>query len=205
MKLGLTYDLRSDWRAAGYSEDEVAEFDRDDTIDYLEAAASSAGFEVDRIGRAQILMERLRQGDRWDLVLNIAEGLHGLGRESLVPALLDAWQIPYVFSDPLVAALTLHKGAAKRFLRDHGIPTADFAVVRRVEDLRTLDLPYPLFAKPVAEGSSKGVDKSSKCSDPSALKATVSGLLKRFAQPVLVETFLPGREVTVGLVGSGDE
>ncbi|MCB9832952.1 MAG: D-alanine--D-alanine ligase [Planctomycetes bacterium] len=205
MRLGLTYDLRSDWLAAGHTEDEVAEFDRDDTIDALEAAATAAGFEVERIGRADRLIDRLREGRRWDLVLNIAEGLRGLGRESLVPALLDAHGIPYVFSDPLVCALTLHKGAAKRFVRDQGLPTPDFVVLRDLRDLDRVDLPFPLFAKPIAEGSSKGVRRDSKCRDLDALRRLVAELLARHRQPVLVETFLPGREVTVGILGTGDE
>jgi len=204
VKLGLTYDLRADWMAAGYTADEVAEFDRADTIDALEAAARAAGFEVDRIGRAQALIDRLQRGDTWDLVFNLVEGLYGFGREGLVPSLLDACRIPYVLSDPLVCALTLHKGVAKRFLRDHGIPTAPFAVVRSEADLPGIDLPYPLFAKPVAEGSSKGVRKDSRCADAPALQRLCRELLQRYRQPVLVETFLPGREVTVGVLGTGE-
>src|SRR5688572_5581941 len=112
MKVGLTYDLRDDWRAEGYSEHEVAEFDRADTIEALERALRGMGHQPERIGHAKRLMPRLLAGERWELVLNIAEGLRGFGRESLVPALLDAWDIPYVFSDPLVCALTLHKAQA---------------------------------------------------------------------------------------------
>ena len=204
MKLGLTYDLREDWRSDGFSEQEIAEFDRSDTIDHLEHAARAFGFEVDRVGRARALQSRLATGDRWDLVLNISEGLLGFGRESLVPTLLDGERIPYVFSDPLVCAMTLHKGVTKRFLRDHGIRTPDFAVVRRPEDLAGLELDYPLFAKPVAEGSSKGIFQQSRCRGPHELATTVTDLLQRYRQPVLVETFLPGAEVTVGILGSGD-
>jgi D-alanine-D-alanine ligase len=205
MKVGLTYDLRDEYRAEGYSEDAVAEFDRADTIEHLEGALRELGYLTDRIGHVRSLARRLVAGDRWDIVFNIAEGLAGFGREAQVPALLDAWGIPYTFSDPLVLCLTLHKGMTKRVIRDLGIPTPDFAVIERVGDLEALDLPFPLFAKPVAEGTSKGVGATSKIGTAGELPGVVAALLERFRQPVLLETFLPGREFTVGIVGTGDE
>ena len=110
MRIGLTYDLREEYLALGYGEEETAEFDRQDTIDAIEQTLQNLGFETDRIGNAANLMMRLVSGDRWDMVFNIAEGLRGFGRESLVPALLEAHDIPYTFSDPMVLSLTLHKG-----------------------------------------------------------------------------------------------
>lgn len=205
MKVGLTYDLRADYLAEGYGELETAEFDRPDTIDAIENALIRMGFETDRIGHFRSLIARVASGDRWDLVFNIAEGMYGIGRESQVPALLDAYQIPYVFSDPLVNALTLHKGMTKRVVRDAGIPTADFAVVEHEGDIAAIDLPYPLFAKPVAEGTAKGIDRTSKIKSRDELMRVCRQLLKQYRQPVLVETFLPGREFTVGLVGTGEQ
>jgi D-alanine-D-alanine ligase len=205
MRIGMTYDLRDDYRAAGYSEEETAEFDRVSTIEAIEDAILRMGHQPVRIGNLQSLLKRLVAGDRWDLVFNIAEGLYGFGRESQVPALLDAQRIPYVFSDPLALALTLHKGMAKRVIRDSGLPTPDFAVLSTVEECDRLELPYPVFAKPVAEGTGKGVTPASKISDSASLRTTCSRLLLEFKQPVLVETFLPGREFTVGIVGNGDE
>lgn len=135
-------------------------------------------------------------------MFNIAEGLYGLGRESQVPALLDAWRIPYTFSDPMVLALTLHKGMAKHVVRDHGIVTPNFALVADMEDLGEVRLPFPLFAKPVAEGTGKGIAAASRADSPHALARVCRDLLQRFEQPVLVESFLPGREFTVGITGS---
>lgn len=203
MHIGLTYDLRAEYLAAGYTAEETAEFDRPDTIEAIEAALEFLGHRTDRIGNVRQLVRRLAAGDRWDLVLNIAEGLHGLAREAQVPALLDAYQIPYTFSDPLVTAVCLHKGLTKLVVRQAGIPTPDFVVIERLEDVSRVDLPYPLFAKPVAEGTGKGIDARSKICDPVALEEVCAELLGRFRQPVLVETFLPGREMTVGLWGSG--
>lgn len=203
MRVGLTYDLREQYLAEGYGLEETAEFDRPDTIDAIERALHRLGFETDRIGHVRQLAARLVAGERWDLVFNIAEGLEGIGREAQVPALLDAWRIPYVFSDPLVMALTLHKGMAKRVVRDQGVPTAPFAVIEQPADVAEIDLPFPLFAKPVAEGTGKGVTPASKVTSQTGLRRVCRQLLQQFRQPVLVETFLPGREFTVGITGTG--
>lgn len=203
MRVGLTYDLREQYLAEGYGLEETAEFDRPDTIEAIERALGKLGFETERIGHVRQLAARLVAGDRWDLVFNIAEGLDGIGREAQVPALLDAYRIPYVFSDPLVMALTLHKGMAKHVVRDRGVPTAPFAVVETPADTAGIDLPFPLFAKPVGEGTGKGVTPASKVTSPTGLRRICRQLLQQFRQPVLVETFLPGREFTVGITGTG--
>jgi D-alanine-D-alanine ligase len=205
MKIGLTYDLREAYLAEGYGLEETAEFDRPDTIDAIEGALQTLGYETDRIGHIRALVDRLGAGDRWDLVFNIAEGLWGIGREAQVPALLDAYEIPYTFSDPLVLALTLHKGLTKRVLRDLAIPTPDFAVVERENDLAEVDLPFPVFAKPVAEGTGKGITSASKVTTAEELQRVCQMLREAFRQPVLLEAYLPGREFTVGIVGTGKE
>ncbi len=245
MKIGLTYDLRAEYLAAGYSEEETAEFDRAETIDALEAALRELGHETDRVGNARQLIERLAGGGRWDLVFNICEGLRGLAREAQVPAILDVYGIAYTFSDPLVMTLSLHKGLTKTVLRDAGVPTPRFALVegsgfrgpesgvRSQEsgvtgqpdavppdscllppascllspDSWTPDscpLDFPLFIKPVAEGTGKGVDPSSIVHDLPALRRGCQRLIEKFHQPVLVEEYLPGREFTVGLIGGGE-
>ena len=205
MLIGLTYDLRADYLAAGYGEEQTAEFDRPDTILAIETALGQLGCQTERIGSARQLVDRLAAGGRWDLVFNFAEGLHGIAREAQVPAILDVYQIPYTFSDPLVLALTLHKALTKVVVRSVGIPTPDFALIERPEDADRLDLPLPLFAKPVAEGTGKGITAASKITDRSRLGPICAELLARYRQPVLVETFLPGREFTVGILGTGPE
>jgi D-alanine-D-alanine ligase len=138
-------------------------------------------------------------------VFNIAEGLRGIGREAQVPAILDAYDIPYVFSDPMVMALTLHKAMSKRVIRDLGLPTPDFEVVEDESRMADVRLPFPLFAKPVAEGTGKGIDPSSKILSRPQLDQVCRRLLRTYRQPVLVETFLPGREFTVGILGTGED
>jgi D-alanine-D-alanine ligase len=203
MRIGLTYDLREDYLQLGFSKEETAELDSPKTIEALEQTIRDCGHEVDCIGHLSALAARLLAGDRWDLIFNIAEGFHGLAREAQVPALLDAFQIPYTFSDPLVLALTLHKGLTKRVLRDMGVPTPDFFVVEEEADLDRLHLPFPLFAKPIAEGTSKGISAKSKIASEDSLRPVCRDLLREYRQPVLLEEFLPGREFTVGVVGTG--
>jgi D-alanine-D-alanine ligase len=205
VKIGITYDLRDDYLAEGYGEEETAEFDHPLTIAAIDGALVDLGFETDRIGHIRALAKRLVAGERWDLVFNIAEGLRGFGREAQVPALLDAYDIPYTFSDVLVLSLTLHKGMTKRVIRDLGIPTPAFAIVESPEEIAGVQLPFPLFAKPIAEGTGKGVTAASKIADAAELRTVCLTLLETFHQPVLVETFLPGREFTVGIIGTGTE
>lgn len=205
MRIGLTYDLRRDYLLRGHGEEETAEFDKPETIDAIEAALRELGFAVERIGNIHDLTVKLAAGRRWDLVFNIAEGLYGFAREAQVPALLDAYQVPYTFSDPLVLAMTLHKGMTKRIIRDLGMPTADFFVVEAEADIDRVNLHFPVFVKPVAEGTGKGINAASKIASRDQLAAACRSLLAQYRQPVLVEAFLPGREFTVGITGSGAE
>jgi D-alanine-D-alanine ligase len=203
MRIGLTCDTVADWAEDGLDPEDLAEFDAEETVSAIEQAIARRGHTVERIGRAQSLVARLAAGARWDLVFNIAEGLRGLGREALAPALLDTYAIPYTFSDPLVMALTLHKGHTKRVLRDAGLPTAPFVELRVAEEARNVDLPFPLFVKPVAEGTGKGIGPASLCHSRIELAEQAGRLITRFAQPVIAESFCPGREFTVGVLGTG--
>jgi len=205
VRIGLTYDLRDDYRALGFTEEDTAEFDFAGTIEAIEAALGALGHETERVGNVRALARSLADGARYDLVFNTAEGVRGFGREAQVPALLEAFEIAYTFADPLVAALTLHKGMAKRVLRDAGVPTAPFHVVAEEADLAAIELPFPLFVKPVAEGTAKGIDAGSRVDDRRALTARCRQVLAQYAQPALVEPFLPGREFTVGILGSGSD
>jgi D-alanine-D-alanine ligase len=204
LRIGVTYDLRSDYLAEGYSEEETAEFDAEVTIDGLCSALRGLGFEPVRVGNVKRLVERLAAGERWDGVFNFCEGLHGLSREAQVPAILEAYEIPYVFSDPLTMALTLDKAMCKRVARSFGVPTADFAVIETLADVDSIDLAFPLFLKPLAEGSGKGIGTNNKVADRAQMRASADDLLTRFRQPVLAETYLPGREFTVAITGTGD-
>jgi D-alanine-D-alanine ligase len=204
MRIGFVYDLRDEYLALGHSELEVAEFDSPSTIAEIEAALVRLGHDVDRVGRGQALARRLAAGERWDLVFSIAEGLAGRSREAQVPALCELFDQPYAFSDPLTMAATLDKSVAKRIIRDHGLPTAPFAVLHSADEAKSIGLPFPLFVKPVAEGTGKGCEAASRVTDAAELAAAVGELIERFKQPVICEPYLPGRELTVGILGTGE-
>lgn len=205
MLVGITYDLKDEYLAEGYSQEETAEFDKEETICGIENALNDAGFETERIGHAKNLIKLINERRKWDIVFNIAEGMYGIAREAQVPCILDVFNIPYVFSDGLTLSLTLHKGLTKHIIRDAGIKTADFVIIQDIGELKSVSLPYPLFAKPVAEGTGKGISISSVINSPEQLFNVCAGLLKQFNQPVLIETYLPGREFTVGISGTGKD
>jgi D-alanine-D-alanine ligase len=203
MRIGLTYDLRDDYLAQGFSEEEAGEFDAPVTIDALETAIHANGYDVVRIGGIKALVGAIARGERWDLVFNICEGVSGVAREAQVPALLEAFGIPFTFSSADVLCTAMDKALAKLVVRQAGVHTPDFAVVRSEEDIASIALPYPLFVKPLAEGTSKGIQEISRVESRDALYARCRDVLASYRQPALVETFLPGREFTVGLLGSG--
>lgn len=203
LNIGLVCDLRKDYLAQGFTEEQVAEFDSESTIEALEKAVRSLGHGVTRIGSARSLCRRLVAGERWDLVFNVAEGLYGRSREAQVPCILELYQIGYTFSDPLVCAATLDKAVAKRLVQSAGLRTPPFLVVRETADLEGFNLRFPVFAKPLAEGTGKGIDADSRIDSEKELKKACGALLDRYVQSVLVEEYLPGREFTTAVLGTG--
>ncbi len=203
MRVGFVYDLKDDYETLGYAKEDIAELDSAATIDAIAAAIGRAGCEVVRVGHGRELARRLVAGERYDLVVSIAEGLRGRSREAQVPALCELFEQPYAFSDPLTMAATLDKAVAKRLVRDAGVPTAAFAVVERPDDARKIGVGFPAFVKPLAEGTGKGCAGRSRVVNASELEREAARLIAAFAQPVIVETYLPGREFTVGIVGTG--
>jgi D-alanine-D-alanine ligase len=205
MRVALVYDLRDDYRALGLSEEEVAEFDSVETIGQLAAALEELGCEAVRVGRGQALAALLVEGERYDIVFSIAEGVKGRSREAQVPALCELFDQPYLFSDPLTLAASLDKAVAKRLVRDAGIPTPAFAVVEASARELTDWTAFPAFVKPVAEGTGKGCEAASLVHSQAELQAAARRVIDRYRQPALVESYLPGREFTVGLAGNGNE
>src|SRR5262249_47904963 len=157
--------------------------------------------------------ERLR-AERPDIVFNIAEGLTGTNRESHVPAICEFFEVPYSGSDPFTLSLCLHKGRTKDVLSAYGIPNAPFVVIADERELPargTADLArsrlsssrFPLFVKPVHEGSSKGITERNFVRTPRELEEQGRFLLESYAQPIIAEAFLPGAEFTCGVLGNG--
>jgi D-alanine-D-alanine ligase len=202
------------------ADDEFAEWDSPETIAAVERALAARG-EVIRLEANEEFPERLRAA-RPDIVFNIAEGLNGPNRESHVPAICEFYGIPYSGSDPLTLSLCLDKARTKEILEFHGIATARFHVARNERELDELvrgtrlsgrasrgshsRVPsFPIFVKPIHEGSSKGITEKNYCTTSDELEAQGRFLLERYKQPVLVEEFLPGQEFTCAILGNGDE
>ncbi len=147
-----------------------------------------------------------------DLCFNLSESHFGDAREAQVPALLEMLRIPYTASGPLALALALDKTLTKRVLLQHGLPTAEFQLFTRADERLNPqflnedgELRYPLFVKPNAEGTSMGVGLDSIVRTVVDLRQRVAGHLARYQQPILVERFIQGREVLVGMVGNGHD
>jgi D-alanine-D-alanine ligase len=186
------------------ADDEFAEWDAPSTINAVARALARHG-DVILLEATDEFPQRLRE-TRPDIVFNIAEGLRGPNREAHVPAICEFFGVPYSGSDPFTLALCLDKARTKEILRAHDVPTADWWLVRSRADLPALlaQRPrLPLFAKPVHEGSSKGITERSFISTRTDLEPVVLELLERYEQPVIVETFLPGAEFTCGVLGNG--
>jgi D-alanine-D-alanine ligase len=185
--------------------EETAEFDKQETVDAIAESLGKMGHETELVGNAFQLIEALAAGKRWDMIFNIAEGLYGDGRESVVPAILDQYRIPYVFSGPVIMGISLNKHLAKLVVESAGVPVSKGFLVTDIKQLEKKELEFPLFVKPVSEGTGKGITDKSLVHNLSELTAMVKWILKEFNQPALVEEYLPGREFTVGVIGHGDQ
>jgi len=205
LRIGLCYDLaEKHLPRAGEPRDKAAEYDSEETISALRQAMAELGHDVFLIGDGGDLLQFLCKGSPVDLVFNIAEGVHGRSREAQVPAILEMMGIPYTGADPLSLALCLDKAMFKRVLKAEGIPTPDFREVGSAEESASLNIALPAFVKPAAEGSGKGIKADSRVTTPAALREVVLRTGRTYGWPVIVEEFLPGAEVTVGLIGNGD-
>ena len=203
MKIGFTYDLKADWvPASGDPRDASAEFDKPQTVEAVAGALVAGGHEVVRVGNMPNLLARLDTLDV-DIVFNICEGVRGRNRESQVPVLLEAKNIPYVGSDGLTMALTLDKVMAKKCFIADGIPTPRFLAVRRSSDLSgPSPLRFPLIVKASAEGTSKSLTEASRVENRDELLRQVDDVFSTYRQTVLVEEFIRGREFTVAVLGN---
>jgi len=205
MKVGLTFDCRTDWVVGPNDPQDLnAEFDKPQTIDDICSAIESGGHEVVRIGNAEKLRKTLDQLDI-DIVLNLCEGRHGRNRESQVPVLLEMKGIPFVGADALTLGLTLDKSVAKKCFIADGIPTPRFFVADETSDLEALNtIGFPLIVKTCYEGTSKGITEASRVSDLTGLRRQVQNICRTYNQPAMVEEFISGRELTVPVLGNDD-
>jgi D-alanine-D-alanine ligase len=207
MRIGITFDLKGNQALpAGAPDDLLEEFDSPTTIEEIASVLRSLGHEAVKLGDGRQLLERLLS-DPPDFVFNFAEG-EGIGRsrEARVPAVLEMLGIPYSGSDPLTLALTLDKELAKRVVASYGNRVPNGTVIcpdgATVEAISVHWSRFPAIVKPCWEGSSKGIRGKSVVDNVSELGAAVREMCQAYRQPILVEEFIDGDELTVGIVGN---
>lgn len=204
MNIGFTYDLKSDYIKNGFTSYQCADMDEDKTIDKIVETLESIGHLVDKIGNIYNLVKKINSGENWDIVFNIAEGYYGAARECQIPALLDAYQIPYTFSDSIVHGISLNKEYTKDILSKH-LKTVKSFKFKNISEVDFNSFEYPIFLKPNSEGSSKGIKNNSKVNSKEEFINTYNELKEISNDFIIAEEFLSGREFTVGVVGNGDK
>jgi D-alanine-D-alanine ligase len=200
LKVGFAFNVKRVTPDLAGEQDDEAEYDSPKTLQAIREAIASWGHEVVDLEATQDLPLVL-SSTPVDVVFNIAEGLKGRSRESHVPSLLELLDIPYTGSDPAALSVSMDKALAKRMVRTHGILTPDYTVLQTGKERLPRELTFPLLVKPVAEGTSKGVTKKSVVRDELELREVARELIAKYRQPALAESYVAGREFTVGLLG----
>ena len=198
LRIGLIYNLKR--KTPAVEDDSEAEFDSPATVGAIAKALEGLGHSVELFEARDNLPGKLAEGTI-DIAFNIAEGSGGRSREAVVPALLDLYDIEYTGSDATTLSLTLDKSLAKRIVAQAGLKTAPFILMFTGKERLPKDLTFPVVCKPNAEGSSKGIFAKSVANNTDELRQIVKSLIKRYSGGVLVESFLSGREFSVGLLG----
>ncbi len=206
MNIGITYDLKcNDHLDPHLPDDHQEEFDSPHTIDAVARTLESLGHRVVRLGNGRGFLEKVLAAPP-DFVFNLAEGTGiSRSREARVPAVLEMLDIPCTGSDPLTLAVTLDKECAKNVVAAAGVavPYAYALAARAPLDAAPAErLIFPLVAKPAWEGSSKGIRNQCLVSSPAELPEVVAKLRRDHRQTILLEEYIPGDEITVGILGN---
>jgi len=201
MKIALTYNLKK--KDTTKPLDYFSEFDSEETINAISSTLKKRGHAVDLVDIEQLNLFSYFRKNRVDMVFNIAEGKCGKFRESEIPAILDYLDIPYTGSNTFSLALALNKALTKKILKAENIPTPRFQVfVKGTEELDPT-LRFPLIVKPNREGSAKGINASNVVNTKDTLFMKIKEIQKLYKQEVLVEEFIDGKELTVGILENG--
>lgn len=207
MRIGITFDLKSSAPVdPTLPDDAYEEFDSPHTIEAIAKVLRKLGHETVLLGDGREFLQKVL-ADPPDFVFNFAEGTGvSRSREARVPAVLEMLGIPYTGSDPLTLAVTLDKDCAKRLASSAGVPVAKDLLLDPSEELASkkgLDqLPFPAIVKPAWEGSSKGIRSKCLVHDREELFRVVDELRRDHRQPILIEEFIQGDELTVGVLGN---
>lgn len=201
MKIALTYNLKK--KDASKPADYFSECDSEETINAILAAIRSKGHRVEAIDVEYPKLFSYFRANSVDMVFNIAEGSSGRFRESEVPAILDYLNIPYTGSDTFSLALALNKAITKKILKAEGVPTPNFQVFTKGNEELDPALKFPLIVKPNCEGSAKGISRANVVDNADDLVKIVRETLNLYKQEALVEEFIEGKELTVGILENG--
>jgi D-alanine-D-alanine ligase len=209
MRIGLSFDLKEAVKdilsSGGQPEDALEEYDSRETVKGIAAAIEEMGHSTALLGGGREFLSNI-QKEKVDLVFNISEGLGNYrSREAQIPSILELLGIPYSGSDPLALSVSLDKAVTKSLVYIAGVATPRWQVVRDVDDLKNVDwttFPFPVFVKPLHEGSSKGIRTGSRIDSALQLFDSVASLLEQYRQPVIVEQFIYGDEITTGVIGN---
>ena len=204
MRIGIAYDLKTDVPADYSSDDALEEYDSRETVEIIADAIESKGHLPIWLGGGRQFMDNIRQ-ETYDFVFNISEGRGSYrSREAQVPSVLEMLNVPYSGSDPQTLAVCLDKPLTKKIVTAEGIKTPRWLVVRDKDNynLPLDDFRFPLIIKPAYEGSSKGVRLTSVAHSLHQAVNEIRRLLELYRQPVMVEEFIDGDEVTVGIIGN---
>ncbi len=200
MKAALIHNLKPPVKNPGLPADYYSECDSPKTVAAIAAALKKAGYDV-------LLVEGDKNLPRWlsenpiDFAFNITEGFIGDSREARVPALLELMEIPCTGSGVMTLALAMDKTRSKQIFRQTGVPTPNYQLFTRADEAVDASLKYPLIVKPNAEGSAKGISAKSVVRDEAALREQVRQMLETYKQEALVEEYIEGLELTVGILG----
>jgi D-alanine-D-alanine ligase len=206
MRIGLSYDLKGAVPLEEASpEDALEEYDSRETVGFIAAALEAGGHSVLMLGGGREFLESILR-EKVDMVFNIAEGRgNHHSREAQVPCILEMLGIPYSGSDSQCLAICLDKPLAKKLVAAEGVCTPRWLLVTDEGDLGQIpwkQFTFPAIIKPVHEGSSKGIRLTSVVDSMERMREEVSRLLGCYRQPVMVEEFITGDEVTVGIIGN---
>ncbi len=205
MRIGLSYDLKAAVDGQYAVDDALEEYDSPETVEIITAAFESRGHEVVGLGGGEQFLDNVRRA-KVDIVFNIAEGRGSYrSREAQVPSVLEMLDIPYTGSDPQCLAVCLDKPVTKKLVVVEGIITPKWMVITDEADLHRITwdgFSFPVIIKPAYEGSSKGIRLTSIVHDIDEADEEARRLLHDYRQPVMVEEFIDGDEVTVGIVGN---
>jgi D-alanine-D-alanine ligase len=206
MRIGLAYDLKETVPIEqGGSDDALEEYDSSETVELISEALESRGHSVVRLGGGSVFLANIRNQDV-DIVFNIAEGRGSYrSREAQIPSILEMLDIRYTGSDPQCLAICLDKPITKKLVAADGISTPKWLVITSGEELRQTSwekLHFPAIIKPAYEGSSKGIRLTSLVYDAYQAHEEALEILDVYRQPVMVEEFIDGDEVTAGIIGN---